>query len=259
MNKKVLFSPIGGSDPISNFHDGPMLHILRVYKPDIVYLYLSKEMCEFQEKDNRYLYCIEQLGEILDHEFQVYEIKKPELVNVQKFDHFLDEFRNIISNIVSKHKGYELYLNVSSGTPAMKSSLQVLATLSENKMIPIQVSTPVKKINKHSEDRENYDLQVYWELNEDNKDDFKNRCIESEGKNLLATVKKEIIKKHIDAYDYVAALSIAEDMMEFIDEDLIILLKAANYRLQLDFSSVDKLLKDTEYDIFPIQDYNQLQ
>ena len=48
--KKILFSPIGGTDPISNFRDGAMLHICRIYKPDIVYLYLSKEMCEFQEK-----------------------------------------------------------------------------------------------------------------------------------------------------------------------------------------------------------------
>lgn len=60
--KKILFSPIGGTDPISNFRDGAMLHICRIYKPDIVYLYLSKEMCEFQEKDDRYRYCLEQLG-----------------------------------------------------------------------------------------------------------------------------------------------------------------------------------------------------
>ena len=56
--KKILFSPIGGTDPISNFRDGAMLHICRIYKPDIVYLYLSKEMCEFQKKDDRYRYCL---------------------------------------------------------------------------------------------------------------------------------------------------------------------------------------------------------
>lgn len=30
---RVLFSPIGGTDPISNCRDGAMLHICRVYKP----------------------------------------------------------------------------------------------------------------------------------------------------------------------------------------------------------------------------------
>lgn len=52
----VLFSPVGGTDPISNERDGALLHICRIYKPDIVYLYMSKEMLEFHKKDNRYLF-----------------------------------------------------------------------------------------------------------------------------------------------------------------------------------------------------------
>ena len=46
MNKIILFSPVGGTDPISltNCCDGSMLHICRHYKPDKVMLYMSKEM-----------------------------------------------------------------------------------------------------------------------------------------------------------------------------------------------------------------------
>ena len=58
---RILFSPIGGSDPIRNFRDGSMLHICRNYLPDQVYLYLSYEMCVHHEKDDRYRYCIEKL------------------------------------------------------------------------------------------------------------------------------------------------------------------------------------------------------
>ncbi|NLJ90974.1 MAG: CRISPR-associated protein Csm6 [Clostridiales bacterium] len=257
MKTKILFSPIGGSDPISNFHDGPMLHILRVYKPDIVYLYLSKEMCDFKEKDDRYNYCIKKLGEKLNHEYQVHVLERTDLVDVQKFDYFVDEFREIITKINSKHEGATLYLNVSSGTPAMKSSLQILSVLSEHRLIPIQVSTPMKQLNPHIEDRENYEVEDYWEANYDNQPDFVNRCVESKGTNLLATIKKEITAKHIDAYDYVAALSIAKDMEEFIDNDVLKLLTAANYRLQLDFSGVYKALNDTKFDILPIKDYKR--
>ena len=39
---KVLFSPIGNSDPWSNDRDGEMLHIVRHYKPDVVVLFLLK-------------------------------------------------------------------------------------------------------------------------------------------------------------------------------------------------------------------------
>ena len=55
MNRTILFTPVGGTDPISstNGHDGSMLHICRQYKPDEVVLYMSKEMLDFQEQDNR--------------------------------------------------------------------------------------------------------------------------------------------------------------------------------------------------------------
>ena len=35
MNQTILFTPVGGTDPISstNIHDGSMLHICRVYQP----------------------------------------------------------------------------------------------------------------------------------------------------------------------------------------------------------------------------------
>ena len=49
MGKTYLFTPIGNTDPIKYFYDGSMLHICRHYKPNIVYLYLSKEMIENQK------------------------------------------------------------------------------------------------------------------------------------------------------------------------------------------------------------------
>lgn len=49
--QKILFSPLGGTDPISNFRDGSMLHICRIYKPDIVILYMSKEMYDYHVKE----------------------------------------------------------------------------------------------------------------------------------------------------------------------------------------------------------------
>ena len=88
---RVLFSPIGGTDPISNCRDGAMLHICRVYKPDIVYLHMSKEMLEFQRQNDRYRYCIKKLGEKLEHSFKVVVIEREDLEEVQIFDSFIDE------------------------------------------------------------------------------------------------------------------------------------------------------------------------
>ena len=57
MNRVILFSPVGGTDPISlsNCHDGSLLHICRNYRPDKVILYMSKEMLDYQEADDRYM------------------------------------------------------------------------------------------------------------------------------------------------------------------------------------------------------------
>ena len=44
MGKKILFSPVGGTDPISenNYRDGSMLHICRHYNQiKLFYIYLS--------------------------------------------------------------------------------------------------------------------------------------------------------------------------------------------------------------------------
>lgn len=49
--KNIYFSPIGNTDPIKYLYDGSMLHICRYYEPDVVYLYLSKEMAENHKKD----------------------------------------------------------------------------------------------------------------------------------------------------------------------------------------------------------------
>ena len=51
MNQKILFSPVGGTDPISmtNCHDGSLIHICRVYKPEGDYVYVKRGAGESAE------------------------------------------------------------------------------------------------------------------------------------------------------------------------------------------------------------------
>ncbi len=67
MSRTYLFSPIGNTDPIKYFYDGSMLHICRYYKPDVVYLYLSKEMMEYHKEDNRYVSCVPSVDTKIEH------------------------------------------------------------------------------------------------------------------------------------------------------------------------------------------------
>lgn len=253
MGKKILFSPIGGTDPIKYFRDGSMLHICRWYKPDIVYLYLSHEMLEKHNNDDRYRLSIKKLGENIGHEFTIKIIERPDLINVQQYDVFYMDFRQEIQKIEdSMDKDDELILNMASGTPAMKSALLVLATLAEYRFKAIQVSTPLKTINEQSDDRKEYDADMYSELNEDNNPNAENRCVEVQCINLITLLKKDMIKKHIRAYDYTAALTVAEEIKYDLTEEAYNLLKIANARAKLKFNEISKLMAGKKYDIFPI-------
>ena len=90
MSKRILFSPVGGTDPISstNMHDGSLLHICRYYRPDVVYLYMSGEILENEKKDDRYMYCLHRLDAMQDRAAEYVRIEKPKLRDVQEFDFF---------------------------------------------------------------------------------------------------------------------------------------------------------------------------
>ncbi len=61
----------------------------------------------------------------MDKHFEIIEIQKNELEEVQVFDTFMKEYREILNDIRDKNPESEIILNVSSGTPAMKSALQI--------------------------------------------------------------------------------------------------------------------------------------
>ncbi len=253
MNKTILFSPVGGTDPISstNFRDGSMLHICRCYKPDMVYLYMSGEILQFQKQDNRYTYCLDRLGERLAHHFEYEIIERPDMKNVQEFDPFYSEFRQIIFRILKNMDDSDtLLMNISSGTPAMKSALLVLKTLGEFSCKAVQVSTPDAAMNSHEGHaaHKEYDLEDMWGLNDDNLDDFPNRCSEVKCPTLTQIQQEGYIRKLLDEYDYAAAYEIAKLLPCDLTANYIELIKMASRRALLDFSGVDKILqKDTRF------------
>lgn len=251
---KILFSPLGMTDPITHLFDGSMLHICRVYKPDIVILYMSAEVIAFHEKDNRYVYCINKLSECIEHPIEVHIIKRPKLLEVQEYDVFYDDFHNIMEVLLKNtSKADQILLNIASGTPAMKSALLVMSVLADNRLQPIQVATPIRKSNMRLEDKVDYDVESNWELNEDNELDFINRCSEPKTRNFSVLLIKDNIRKLIMAYDYEAALFMATEIKEFISPHAMNLIKIGCERLKLNKSGVDILLNQVPYDIIPVK------
>ena len=245
----ILFSPIGTTDPISNFRDGAMLHICRHYDIDKVYLYISSEMLIHHSVDNRYCYCLDRLSELKGKTIEYEVIEKPDLNdNIYRFDYFLNEFKTIIDQIRTEYPEAKIFLNTSSGTTAMKSDLNALSIISEYPLCAIQVATPVKRSNPRSEKKDDYDTVEYWELNEDNEAGTENRCIESKNINYFYELKKKMIAELINHNDYVGAKLLSNELGED-KADFKQLLDGACKRIKYDFKNAKQIFGNFGYKI----------
>lgn len=265
MGRTILFSPVGGTDPISqdNGSDGSLLHICRTYMPDEVILYMSQEVLEKQEKDDRYRRALRKLAEFQKRvPIIVKEVHRPELRFVQEFDYFYNDFHSILLDIRRSLDSSDILLiNVSSGTPAMKSGLLVLQSMIDYHARMIQVVTPTGKMTNHTHDdgknkKDVYDLDFLWEIDDDNRPDYINRCKEITCPSFALLKNEEIIKKHLTVYDYQAALAVAESMPSEATVAYYPLIQMGYYRTLLDAAHVDDLIKQTRYNCLPIQGEN---
>lgn len=242
MSQYVLFSPIGGTDPIANERDGSMLHICRKYKPDCVMLYLSKEMVERHHRDDRYCDSLHRLAVHEGFSPEILVEERPELSEVQVYDFFFQEFRPLLLSLHSRFPEHRLILNIASGTPAMKSALYLLAAFLPFPVLPIQTATPVKAQNPRLEPHMEYDVDLYWECNLDNEDHI-DRCREGRYENLNAQLQKVNISAHLRAYDYAAALAVAEPIRMLLSSRAVALLEAAKARVELNWRSIKPEVK----------------
>lgn len=246
MNKTILYSAVGMTDPISNFRDGSLLHICRIYKPDKVYILMSREVVRHHNEDNRYIYCLEKLSEKINHTFEIVEIQKDDLVEVQNYDVVYPIIKENIQSILDNMDETDsLIVNIGSGTPAMKYSLQMLSALADYNFIPINVSTPEKSSNPHMENQNKYDPAEMWELNEDN-DDFVDRSFKTTSPLMLKDFYDNSLEKLIKNYNYAGALTLVRSL-NFYSDKLENLLVAANSRLQLNFGQAQRILQSFKF------------
>lgn len=219
-----------------------MLHICRKYKPDCVMLYLSKEMVERHHRDDRYCDSLHRLAVHEGFSPEILVEERPELSEVQVYDFFFQEFRPLLLSLHSRFPEHQLILNIASGTPAMKSALYLLAAFLPFPVLPVQTATPVKAQNPRLEPHMEYDVDLYWECNLDN-EDYIDRCREGRYENLNAQLQKENISAHLRAYDYAAALAVAEPIRMLLSSGAVALLEAAKARVELNWRSIKPEVK----------------
>lgn len=75
----------------------------------------------------------------------------------------------------------------------------------------------------------------------------------------MAKIKKESILRLMDAFDYKAALMLAQDIREFLPSESLRLLEAAVCRLELNGSGYAKAMKNLPQSFIPVTDGGQRQ
>lgn len=253
-NNLILFSAVGHSDPVSNKHDGAILHICRHYKPSKVYLIYSKEMCEIRDSDNRFEAAIDDLNKRECLDIKCEAILKPELEDVHRFDDLVDIMKGELEKIHTANSGSEILLNVSSGTPAMKGAFILIANLlpASYKLKVIQVSAPERTWKAKEDDNKELSKKIFEDIknNSDFAQDSPDRTYVEPMSNIYSEIVKKDICAHVDAYDYPAAIRQLEEIYDHngkISDRVRKLLDAANLRLNgCDASKIKKLLSADE-------------
>ena len=206
---KVLISAVGNTDPIRNFHDGGLVHIARKYRPDKIIIVFSEELIRKKDDVEKVIRSIDSkyVPEIVYHE--------PIILNneVHIFDTMFEQFDAIIREYYTKDD--EFILNLSSGTPQIKSALFVLNRLSEINVKAVQVPSPENKSNAGVGHDDSEDIDVLIDTNMDNKQDYVDRTIEDTSDKLKQGLMKKTLRDFIKKYDYKASLEIANQLPDF--------------------------------------------
>lgn len=204
--ERVLLTFAGNTDPTRGQHDGPILHICRYYRPQKIYLILTKEMQERDENKNIYRESI--LKNIDNYDPELIRVYTG-IENAHEFDGYFsyvyNTFKGIIEEIV---EGTQILVNVTSGTPQMTANLISYIVDARNRnIIPIQVSTPENKSNFPPPF--DYDTEEEAKKNKDSKEETRtNRLMSPDLTRYSRVSLKNQIERLLDQYEYATPLEL---------------------------------------------------
>ena len=236
--KRILFSPLGDTDPIRDCHDGACLHILRHYQPERVVLFYTKDMENKEQRDHRYTRAIHKLSP----NCAIEEIFSG-IVAAYLYEEFSKILPEAVQSVRDRYPEHEILINLSSGTPQMKTVLAMLAADTE-RCRGIQVPSHSGKSNrKNKPASDDVDVDILLEVNVDDEEGAKNRCEEPPLSVFRYHAEKNRIISLIHAYEYNAALTLARSS-SLVPADAKQLLKHAAARTDLLPDKARKILAE---------------
>lgn len=237
---RILYTPVGDTDPIRGCYDGGMLHIVRHYNPDMAILVLSKDMEQKEAANHRFTKALKHVKADLD--IKLIHTGLEDVHRIDTLQPFVDHFYEILSN----YPDAEILINLSSGTPQIKLIMSYLS-VEYDAVRGIQVDSPQRGSNRSEPAvNDNEDIDIIIENNFDDQEDSENRCHEPQ----MGYIKRNNIKQSlhtlITSYKYKEAISLYESYQKTfnyeLDNDILPLLEHAQLRLELEYkAALDKI------------------
>src|SRR5699024_609462 len=116
----ILYSCFGTTDPVRGMRDGGLMHILRFYRPETVYLFLTTEIVKQDRDDQRidktFAYIRENWGGYHPDVIRM----EAEIEDPSDMDALMEPMDRLLQQAMAQHPQAEVLLNLSSGTPQMQ-------------------------------------------------------------------------------------------------------------------------------------------
>ena len=208
--KRVLFSPIGNTDPIRDCYDGACIHIIRHYHPDEAVLFFTKEMWEREQVNHCYTRAVAHVAPKCN-----VRCIATDIVDAHLYDSFIEVLPKHIREL--KKDDVEVLLNLSSGTPQIKTMMAIMAV--EDGLRGIQVVSPNKASNSRSVPvQADDDVDAMLVNNFDDEPGAENRCQEPPLQVIRYFSERQRIISLISLYEYEAAYELAKGSVNIARE-----------------------------------------
>lgn len=214
---KILISPIGDSDPIRNKHDGSMLHIARVKRPDKIYLIFSEKMLPKKEAINKAIASIKDYNPKIEYFEEV--ISDNEIALYDPVFKIIDKHLPLlVKNIREENhnENIEILLNLTSGTPQLKNALRTVNIIHQLNCTNMMVLTHKLGSNAGTKHDNYMDIDQSIATNLDNADDFVDRTRIDTGDELYKMLAVRNLRGMIKQYDFYGALQLVKNQ-QFLD------------------------------------------
>lgn len=255
----ILFTCAGTSDPVRGNRDGGILHIMRYYHPKRVYLFLSQQIADLEAQDHRFEKTFQHMQEVCAAQGIVYQpslfMHNSQLCDASKIDLVEKPLLEYFTSVAAENPNCRILLNLSSGTPQMKTLMQFLAVDSPYHVLGVQVDGPQQnKKDQSRTDNETYNVDYELATNFDDEPDClpegerRNRTSEPEMFAIKHQRHRHQLLKLLERQDYDAML----DMSQNLPKQLQTLLQHLNARNNLQSEEAYKLSKELTDLGFPL-------